>query len=114
MNLLCGRCTPIFRSRSYITSGLSGEEHAAYRALTESADAADFKRVVESGDRETDDVVRDCYRTVIQLMVDKNPQFYEMIRKDSLGCTLERAMDLLRIPESERSAYASLVGGQRQ
>jgi hypothetical protein len=108
------RCTPIFRSRSYITSGLSGEEHAAYRALTESADAADFKRVVESGDRETDDVVRDCCRTVIQLMVDKNPQFYEMIRKDSLGCTPEQAMDLLRIPESERSAYASLVGGQRQ
>ena len=84
-------------------------------------------------------------RALIQLVVDKNPRFREMIRKDmemedtlmdilkdrvderinesvnestaahlnalmeELGCTPERAMDLLHIPEQKRDALTALV-----
>ena len=85
--------------------------------------------------------MKEHYRAIIKLVVDKNPRFREMIRKDmemedtlmdilkdrvderinestaahlnalmeELGCTPERAMDLLHIPEQERDALTALV-----
>ena len=66
-----------------ITSELEGEEYAAYRALTDRADAADMERVIEKIGKETDDTVREHYRVLIKLVIEKNPQFIEVIRRDS-------------------------------
>ena len=137
-----------------ITGELQGDEYAACRALTDKANEADVERVVEWGDEEDDDVLRDYYRTVIRLVITKNPHLEEMIRKDKemedklmdilkdridervseavneavsdasvnhitavmseLGCTPERAMDLLHIPESERPTYVGLMEERKQ
>ena len=98
----------------------------------------------------TDDAVREHYRVLLQLIIEKNPQFIEAIRRnpmmedvlmeivkdrvdekvsvgkreqeqqttvthirdimESFGVTIEKAMDSLKIPQSQRSTYAGLVG----
>ena len=83
-----------------VTSELAGDEYAAYRALTEGADDADFKNVVEWSNHEHDEVVREYYRIVIKLMVDKNPQFDRMIRRDKE--MEDRLMEILKDRVDER------------
>ena len=133
-----------------ITGELKGEEYSAYRALTDKADEADVERIIEGVGQEKDDAVREHYRVLLRLVIEKNPQFIEAIRRDSsmedvlmeivkdrvdeqvivgkreqeqqttvthindimtkLKYTAEQAMDLLSIPQSQRSIYAGLVG----
>ena len=137
-----------------ITGELKGDEYAAYRALTDKADEADVERIIEGVGQEKDDAVREHYRVLLQLIIEKNPQFIEAIRRDqimedvlmeivkdrvdervnmavhtavdterqqttvthirdimeSFGVTIEKAMDSLKIPPSQRSTYAGLVG----
>ena len=133
-----------------ITGELEGEEYAAYRALTDKADEADVERIMEGAGRDMDDAIREHYKVLLRLVIEKNPQFIETIRRDnamedvlmeivkdrvdekvstavdterqqttvihikdimdSFGVTLERAMDSLKIPQSERKTYAGLVG----
>ena len=129
-----------------ITGELKGDEYAAYRALTDKVDEADVKRIIEGVGQEKDDAVREHYRVLLQLVIEKNPQFIEAIRRNSmmedvlmeivkdrvdervdaerqqttvthindimtkLKYTAEQAMDLLSIPQSQRSTYAGLVG----
>lgn len=129
-----------------ITGELEGEGYAAYRALTDKADAADVERIIEGVGQEKDDVVREHYRVLLRLVIEKNPQFIETIRRDnamedvlmeivknrvneqikakeqqttvthirdimeSFGVTIEKAMDSLKIPQSQRSTYVGLVG----
>ena len=97
-----------------------------------------------------DDAIREHYKVLLRLVIEKNPQFIETIRRDnamedvlmeivkdrvdekvstavdterqqttvthikdimdSFGVTIERAMDSLKIPQSERKTYAGLVG----
>ena len=99
--------------------------------------------------QEEDDVVREHYRVLLRLVIEKNPRFFEALRKDqimedvlmeivkdrvderintavdterqqttvthirnimeSFGVTIEKAMDSLKIPPSQRSTYAGLV-----
>ena len=66
-----------------ITSELRGEEYAAYRALTDRADALDVERIIEESGQETDDTLKEHYRVLIRLVIEKNPQFIEVIRRDS-------------------------------
>ena len=129
-----------------ITGELKGAEYAAYRALTDKADEADVERIIEGVGQEKDDVVREHYRVLLRLVIEKNPRFIEAIRGDqmmedvlmeivkdkvdekvnakeqqttvthirdimeSFGVTIEKAMDSLKIPQSQRSTYAGLVG----
>ena len=133
-----------------ITGELKGAEYAAYRALTDKADEADVERIIEGVGQEKDDVVREHYRVLLRLVIEKNPRFIEAIRRDqmmedvlmeivkdrvdekvntavnakeqqttvthirdimeSFGVTIEKAMDSLKIPQSQRSTYAGLVG----
>ena len=65
-----------------ITSELKGEEYAAYRALTDKADVLDVEQLIEESGKETDDKLREHYRVLIRLVVEKNPQFIEVIRRD--------------------------------
>ena len=66
-----------------ITSELRGEEYAAYRALTDRADALDVGQIIEESGKETDDTLKEHYRVLIRLVIEKNPQFIEVIRRDS-------------------------------
>ena len=140
-----------------ITGELEGEGYAAYRALTDRADAADVERIIEDVGKEKDDVVKEHYRVLLLLVAARNPQLMETIRKgdtmsqeemenvlmeimkdkvdeqvsegkreqeqqttvthikdimESFGVTIEKAMDSLKIPQSQRSIYAGLVGKQ--
>ena len=66
-----------------ITSELRGEEYAAYRALTNKADEEDIERVIEAGGKAKDDTVREHYRVLLKLLVEKNPGVIETIRRES-------------------------------
>ena len=128
-----------------ITSELEGGEYAAYRALTDRADKTDVENIILDIGKETEDVIREHYRVLLKLVVEKNPQYIgigkgdftmrdvlmEMVKDavdervnakeretlvssirnvmDSFGVTLEKAMDSLRIPQTQRQTYAALV-----
>ena len=62
-------------------SELRGEEYAAYRALTDNAEKADVERIMEEVGQEKDDAVKDHYRVLLRLVIEKNPQFIETIRR---------------------------------
>ena len=132
-----------------ITSELEGEEYAAYRALTDKAERADVEYIVRDAEAQSNDIIMDHYGVLLDLVVKKNPQFFNMVKgeiamkevlmemaKDrieervntakaateretlvssiknvmaSFGVTIEKAMDALKIPLSQRDTYASLV-----
>ena len=64
-----------------ITSELRGEEYASYRALTDRADALDVERIIEESGQETNDTLKEYYRVLIRLVIEKNPKFIEVIRR---------------------------------
>ncbi|MBR1855429.1 MAG: hypothetical protein IJ794_20180 [Lachnospiraceae bacterium] len=66
-----------------ITGELKGGEYAAYRALTDKADMVDVEYIIEESGGETDDTLKEHYRVLIRLVIEKNPQFIEVIRRDS-------------------------------
>jgi hypothetical protein len=65
-----------------ITGELKGDEYAAYSALTDKADEADVERIIEGVGQEKDDAVREHYRVLLRLVIEKNPRFIESIRRD--------------------------------
>ena len=67
-----------------ITGELKGEEYAAYRALTDKADAADVMQIIEDVGQEMDDAVREHYRVVLRLVAVRNPQFIEAIKRGDI------------------------------
>ena len=66
-----------------ITGELEGEGYAAYRALTDRAEEADVERIIEGVEQEKDEAVREHYSVLLRLVIEKNPRFFEMIRRDS-------------------------------
>ena len=122
------------------------------------ADKADVGRIIKSIDQEKDEAVREHYGVLIRLVLEKNPEYIEMVKEngtmedvlmeilkdridekintavntavnterqqttvthindimESFGVTIEKAMDTLKIPVSQRSIYAGLVGKQMQ
>ena len=63
-----------------ITSELRGGEYAAYRALTDKAEKDDVEHVVKDAESEIDGVVLDHYGVLLNLIVEKNPQFFELVK----------------------------------
>lgn len=63
-----------------ITGELEGGEYAAYRALTDKAEKDDVEHVVKDAESEIDGVVLDHYGVLLNLIVEKNPQFFELVK----------------------------------
>lgn len=63
-----------------ITGELEGGEYAAYRALTDKAEKDDVEHVVKDAESEIDGVVLDYYGVLLNLIVEKNPQFFELVK----------------------------------
>ena len=58
-------------------------EYAAYRALTNKADEEDIERVIKEGGKAKDDTVREHYRVLLKLLLEKNPGALETIRREN-------------------------------
>ena len=65
-----------------ITGELEGKEYAAYRALTDKAIKTDVEQIFTDISEEQDDSVKEYYRVLLKLVMEKNPQFIEEIRRD--------------------------------
>ena len=63
-----------------ITSELDGGEYAAYRAISDKAKRADVERLIKAAKSENDDVLMDHYGVLLDLVVKKNPQFFELVK----------------------------------
>lgn len=66
-----------------ITGELEGDEYAAYRALTDGAAEVDVERIIQEIGKEKDDSLKEYYGVLIKLIIEKNPQFIEVVRRDS-------------------------------
>ncbi|MBR1710530.1 MAG: hypothetical protein IJ719_17175 [Clostridia bacterium] len=116
------------------------------------ANKAEVERIIEGVGHEKDDVLREHYRVLLQLVIEKNPQFIETVRRDNamgdvlmeivkdrveeevssavkeekqqltlahisdimkkLNYTAKQAMDLISVPQSQRSTYTKLLSKQ--
>ena len=47
------------------------------------ANKAEVERIIEGVGHEKDDVLREHYRVLLQLVIEKNPQFIETVRRDN-------------------------------
>ena len=65
-----------------ITGELEGKEYASYRALTDKAIKTDVEQIFTDISEEQDDSVKEYYRVLLKLVMEKNPQFIEEIRRD--------------------------------
>ena len=90
-----------------ITGELEGEEYAAYRAMTDKADEADVERIIEGVEMEKDDVVREHYRVLLRLVLEKNPQWIERIRRDDAMEDILMEIVKDRVNERVRTAEAA-------
>ena len=118
------------------------------------ANKAEVERIIEGVGQEKDDVLREHYRVLLQLVIEKSPQFIETVRRDNamgdvlmeivkdrveeevssavkeekqqltlahisdimkkLNYTAKQAMDLISVPQSQRSTYTKLLSKQAQ
>ena len=93
-----------------IISELRGEEYAAYRALTDRADALDVERIIEESGKERDDTLKEHYRVFIRLVIEKKTQFIEVIRRDS--AMEDILMEIVKDRVDERISTAEMVKEQ--
>ena len=63
-----------------ITSELDGGEYAAYRVISDKAKRADVERLIKAAKSENDDVLMDHYGVLLDLVVKKNPQFFDLVK----------------------------------
>ena len=63
-----------------ITDELDGEEYAAYHTLSDKAKKADIERIIRNAGKEQDDVVREHYRVLLKLVLEKNPQYIDIMK----------------------------------
>ena len=87
-----------------ITSELKGEEYAAYRVLTDMAEQADVEHVIRDVENENDETILNHYGVLLNLVVEKNPQFFNFVKgeiamKDAL---MEMVKDRVDAKVSEK------------
>ena len=63
-----------------ITSELQGDKYASYRALTDRVSEQDFKHVIKAAENEETDVLKEHYRTFINLITFKNPVCMDYVK----------------------------------
>ena len=66
-----------------ITDELKGEEYAAFRALTDKAAEEDVEKVIEDIEEEKEEVLREYYRILFGIVIDKNPDYIRMMRRET-------------------------------
>ena len=66
-----------------ITDELDGEEYAAYHTLSDKAKKADIERIIRNAGKEQDDVVREHYRVLLKLVLEKNPQYIGIMKGEA-------------------------------
>ena len=66
-----------------ITSELDGGGYAAYRALTDRAKAADVERIIQDAEDESESVILDHYGVLLDLVMEKNPQYVNIRKGDT-------------------------------
>ena len=99
-----------------ITGELEGEEYAAYRALTDKADEADVERIIAGVGQEKDDTVREHYRVLLRLVMARNPQFIEAIRRGghmSYEAMDDVLMEIVKDKVDEKVSTAEAVKEQQ-
>lgn len=63
-----------------ITDELEGDEYASYRALTDRAEEADVVQILLSAEQEKNEVLLDHYGVLLNLVVEKNPRFFNLVK----------------------------------
>ena len=63
-----------------ITSELQGDKYASYRALTDRVSEQDFQHVIKAAENEETDVLKEHYRTFINLITFKNPVCMDYVK----------------------------------
>ncbi|MBQ9526519.1 MAG: hypothetical protein IJR68_02815 [Fretibacterium sp.] len=63
-----------------ITSELEGEEYTAYHALKKKADRADIEHLIRIAGEAKEEVIREHYRVLLNLVAEKNPQYIDIWR----------------------------------
>ena len=97
-----------------ITDELQGEEYAAYRSLSVKVKDTDFDSLIISGGKETSDVCREYYRNLINLIINKNPQFIDRI-KEAIGMEdvlMEIVRDRVEREKNEAAEEATKIATQ--
>ena len=64
-----------------ITSELEGAEYVAHRAVSDRAEEADVKELIDIGKDETNDVKRRHFRVLLKFVAEKNPELLADIRR---------------------------------
>jgi hypothetical protein len=64
-----------------ITSELEGNEYAACRVLAAKAEEADMRQVISLARDETGEVAKNCYRIILNLMLEKHRELFSMITR---------------------------------
>jgi ligand-binding sensor protein len=64
-----------------ITGELEGNEYAACRVLAAKAEEADMRQVISLARDETGEVAKNCYRIILNLMLEKHRELFSMITR---------------------------------
>ena len=64
--------------RCSISTELNREEYAAYRSVTDKAERADIEVLIRDAREAKDDVIREHYRVLLNLVAEKNPQYIDI------------------------------------
>ena len=75
---------------------------------------ADVERIMEGAGRDMDDAIREHYKVLLRLVIEKNPQFIETIRRDNVmeDVLMEIVKD--RVDEKVSTAVNIAVDTERQ
>ena len=95
------------------TSELEGEEYIAYHNLTDKVTRADIEHLIRIAGEEKDDVIREHYRVLLNLVAEKNPQYIDILRgeitvRDVLMEIVQEDVDK-RVNAKERETLASSI-----
>ena len=63
-----------------ITSELEGEEYIEYHNLTDKVTRADIEHLIRIAGEAKDEVIREHYRVLLNLVAEKNPQYIDILR----------------------------------
>ena len=75
---------------------LQGEEYAAYRALTDTADKADLRSFLNAMEQEKNKTLQEYYWLMFRLILEKNSYFFEVLKEDREMSAEDMLMELLK------------------
>ena len=94
-----------------ITGELEGAEYAAYRALTDKAEEADVEQIIDAANDEEDDKVKEHYGVLLNLVMEKNERYIELLRRDTAMRNV--LMEIVQDDVNERISSAEVAKEQQ-